>query len=224
MSLSHSVRPKIIYLLPSEIRCSKTTVSTRVSSGIDVTDLLRQCLHGYRTIKDLTIENDHVITVMSFWGQYWMVDGHKRLWVLQVLQKMGRCGKIPVRVKQRKDYTLWRNLSTLVCPVGSVSFRFEDESERTWFEGRLNEVWEEMKRSEHGNLVKPIESRFLFATNLSEPARLRKMVDTRERNNGYIPWYKGPYDADRRLVMMAVLLFVVISLSVIGKPITEVEE
>jgi len=80
--------------------CAPTT-STRLSSGSDVIDLLRQVLYGYISINDLTFNRVDRLTVAYINGGYWVVDGAKRLWVLQTLEELKKVNKIKVKIVPR---------------------------------------------------------------------------------------------------------------------------
>lgn len=69
--------------------------------------------------------------------------------------------------------------------------------------------------------ISPAPSRFLWAPSLSTPEIMMKRVDDTFKRSGNYQWYRGPYNVERRIVLGFIILFFVISLSVLGKVRTE---
>ncbi|CAK8672245.1 unnamed protein product [Clavelina lepadiformis] len=199
----------------------KGTVSIRLSSGCDVLDLLRKVLLGFTTIEEMTYKNHDVMTVTFGDEEYWVLDGHKRLWVLQALETMRKLEKIKVKV--RKDHR-WREQMTCLNRSGKVQLRFSTTLAKKNFHKKLVELKREILERNQAGSPPPAHSRFFTFDPLTVPKRLEEQVDRRERLTGILSWNKGPYKIDYKIIGMILLILLLISMSVINKNIAADEK
>lgn len=142
-------------------RYSRNSVSPRMSTGVDVIQLLRRVLYKDIDIAHLTYLSRDVLKITKLGGIYYVLDGHKRLFVLKTLEKIGWCDKIWANLSAmsvcldltdywdlthyfRRPWSRWNSTSTIELSEGKeIEFLSKNHSDNLSFQRRVKEVVEE---------------------------------------------------------------------------------